>query len=89
MNDQPHIKLGMPEDVPERFRELITIDDNTGVIVLFVAHVPAAVLAGKTYQPVLFILPVFVSAVSRRAMREVGARSRRGGSPYPQLRVLS
>lgn len=50
MNNQPYIKLWMPEDVPQRFRELISIDDDTGVIVLFVAHVPAAVLAGKTYQ---------------------------------------
>jgi len=50
MNGEPHIKLWMPEDVPVRFRKLITIDDSTGVLVLFVAHVPAAVLAGKTYQ---------------------------------------
>ena len=50
MTDEPHIKLWMPENLPERYRELVTIDDESGVIVLFVAHVPSSVLAGRTYQ---------------------------------------
>jgi hypothetical protein len=46
----PHIRLWMPEYVPVRFRRLIPFANDSGVLVMFVAHVPAEVLASKTYQ---------------------------------------
>jgi hypothetical protein len=45
------IRVWVRDSVPERFRGLVPEDDGrSGVLVLFVAHVPAAVLAGPTYR---------------------------------------
>ena len=50
MENDACIRIWMPENVPERFRRLVPFDNDSGTILMFVAHVPAAVLAGKTYQ---------------------------------------
>jgi hypothetical protein len=44
------IRIWMPEDIPEEFLALVPFDTESGVIVMFFAHVPSAVLAGKTYR---------------------------------------
>ena len=53
MEEGPCIRMWMSEDVPARFRCLFPFDGDSGVILIFMAHVPAAVLAGKTYQEYL------------------------------------
>ena len=40
MTDKPCINIVVSEDLPERYRRLVTIDDNSGVVVRLVAHVP-------------------------------------------------
>ena len=45
------IRIWVRDSVPERFRHLIPVDyGRSGVLVLFVAHVPAAILASPTYR---------------------------------------
>lgn len=48
--DGPHIKLWMPEHSPDRLKSLILFDEESGTIVMFAAHAPAAVFVGKSYQ---------------------------------------
>ncbi len=45
------IQVWVTDSIPERYRHLVPLDDGrSGVLVLFMAHVPAAVLASRTYR---------------------------------------
>jgi hypothetical protein len=51
MDDGVCIRVWLMETVPERFRQAARLSDvGEGVITMFVAHVPAAILADRTYQ---------------------------------------
>ena len=50
MEEGPYVRLWMPEHLPARLRDLVPFSEDSGVKIMFVAHVPAAVLACKTYQ---------------------------------------
>lgn len=51
MDKNDSIRVWVPESVPERFRHFVPQDEGrSGVYVLFVAHVPAAVLVSRTYR---------------------------------------
>ncbi|MBN9524006.1 hypothetical protein J0H58_36765 [bacterium] len=44
------IRVWVRDEVPERFSHLCPADEVRGVIALYLAHVPAAVLASPTYR---------------------------------------
>jgi hypothetical protein len=44
------IRVWLRDAVPERFRHLCPQDDVRGVIALYLAHVPAVILASPTYR---------------------------------------
>ena len=50
MDEAPCIRVWVLDAVPERFRHLCPPDDVCGVIALYLAHVPATVLEGRTYR---------------------------------------
>jgi hypothetical protein len=50
MGEVPYIRVWVRDTVPERFRDLCPPDEVRGVIALYLAHVPAAVLASRTYR---------------------------------------
>lgn len=50
MDNGKSVRIWLREDIPERFRHLTPNADETGIFVVFVAHVPDSVLAGPTYR---------------------------------------
>jgi hypothetical protein len=52
MDGLPHIRLWMGNNFPVRYRKAVGLPevDPQGVIIVFVAHVPAAVLANPVYK---------------------------------------